>query len=342
MKLMDHLDWNEVTEENLNFYKAIGVDCLQVSLPPEMTDGCDHTEEFKRLKTFVEFHGLELHVLHSGALPIGMIVYGLPGRDRQIDAWCQVLRAIGAAGVPVTSTTFYAISNFRTTPTVGRGGVRYSTFDYEELMKNPHFLQQQRTLGVGHSTFDDEELMKSLPHGQVPRITEERLWENIAYFLQCVIPVAEEAGVRIALHPDDPPIAEPLGGAARILVSVENYQRIFDLVPSDNIGMLFCQGCVAEMGVDVLETIRYMGLRNKIVFVHFRNIRGSRYKFQEVFIDEGDLDMVRAMETYREVGFNGPFMMDHSPIIPHQSWPQSAGRAYANGYIRALIQAVYR
>ena len=172
-------------------------------------------------------------------------------------------------------------------------------------------------------------------------IAEEQLWENIAYFLERVIPVAEEVGVRIALHPDDPPVPEPLGGAARIVGSVPNYERIFDLVESDANGMLFCQGCVAEMGADVLETIRTMGSRNKIVFVHFRNIRGSSYKFQEVFIDEGDVDMVRAMETYRDVGFNGPFMMDHTPGIPHHSgsW---AGRAYANGYIRALIQAVYR
>jgi mannonate dehydratase len=316
MKLMDHIAWKDVTTENLNFYKAIGVDCLLVLLPPAMADGQDHTDEFKRLKTFVTSHGLELHVLHSGWLPRDKIVYGLPGRDEQMDNWCQVLRAIGAAGVPATATTFYAISHFRTPPTVGRGGSRYSTWDYEEFLKNP-------------------------PQHPGKEITEERMWENIAYFLQRVVPVAEEAGVRIALHPDDPPVPEPLGGAARIVVSVENYQRIFDLAPSDALGMLFCQGCVAEMGANVLETIRTMGSRNKIVFVHFRNIRGGRYKFQEVFIDEGDVDMLQAMQAYREVGFNGPFMMDHTPGIPHPSgsW---AGRAYANGYIRALLQTVYR
>lgn len=316
MKLMDHLAWSDVNDENLGVYRAIGVDCLLVPVPPEMADGEDHTGDFKRLKAFVASHGLELHVLHSGELPRDKIVYGLPGRDRQMDAWCKVLRGIGAAGVPATATTFYAISHFRTTPTVGRGGARYSTFDHEEFMKAP-------------------------PQYPGKEIDEDRLWENIAYFLQRVVPVAEEAGVRIALHPDDPPIPEALGGAGRIVVSVENYQHIFDLVPSDAMGMLFCQGCVAEMGADVLETIRYMGARNKIVFVHLRNIRGTPYKFREVFIDEGEVDMLRAMQTYREVGFKGAFMMDHTPVIPHPSgdW---AGRAYANGYIRALIQAVYR
>jgi mannonate dehydratase len=104
--------------------------------------------------------------------------------------------------------------------------------------------------------------------------------------------------------------------------------------------MLFCQGCVAEMGVDVYEAIRSIGSRKKIVFVHFRNIRGGPYRFEEVFIDEGDVDMLRAMQTYKEVGYEGPFMMDHTPRIPHLSAPWS-GHAYANGYIRALIQTVY-
>jgi len=313
---MDHLHFNSVTDESLNFYKAIGVDDLLVHIPPEMADGRDRTEEFRQLRSFVEDHGLRLYVLHSGLLHRDQIEHALPGRDEQLEAWCTILRAIGATGVPVTATTFYGIGHFRTPATIGRGGARYSTFNYEEVMKDP-------------------------PQHPGKEIREEQLWENIAYFLERVVPVAEEAGVRIALHPDDPPIPEPLGGAARIVVSVENYQRIFDLVPSDALGMLFCQGCVAEMGVDVLETIRYMGERNKILFVHFRNIRGNPYHFQEVFIDEGDQDMLRAMEAYRDAGFEGPFMMDHTPNIPHPlgGW---AGRAYANGYIRALIQTVYR
>jgi mannonate dehydratase len=316
LKLMDGLAWSEVTDENLNFLKAIGVDCVLVWLPPEIADGRDPTDEFLQMKRFVEAHGLELHVLHSGQLPREKIVYGLPGREEQLDAWCRVLRAIGRAGVPATATTFFAISHFRTPSTIGRGGATYSTWDYAEYLKNPR-------------QFPGKE------------ITADRLWENIAWFLQRVVPVAEEAGVRIALHPDDPPIPEPLGGADRIVVSVENYQRIFALAPSDANGMLFCQGCVAEMGADVLQTIRTIDTQNKIVFVHFRNIRGSSYRFQEVFIDEGDVDMLRAMQTYRDVGFSGPFMMDHTPGIPHPSghW---AGRAYANGYIRALLQTVYR
>ena len=153
--------------------------------------------------------------------------------------------------------------------------------------------------------------------------------------------MAEEAGVRIALHPDDPPVPDPLGGAARIVVSIENYKRIFDLGNSSALGMLFCQGCVAEMGTDVEDAIRTVGGLGKIVFVHFRNIRGTPHDFQEVFIDEGDVDMVRAMQTYKEVGYDGPAMLDHTPGIPGDEKAR-AGHAFANGYIKALIQAVYR
>ena len=105
--------------------------------------------------------------------------------------------------------------------------------------------------------------------------------------------------------------------------------------------MLFCQGCVAEMGTDVIEAIRTVGGLDRIVFVHFRNIRGTPHDFQEVFIDEGDVDMVQAVQTYHEVGYDGPVMLDHTPGIPGDEKAR-AGHAFANGYIRALIQATYR
>jgi mannonate dehydratase len=114
------------------------------------------------------------------------------------------------------------------------------------------------------------------------------------------------------------------------------------MVPSPYNAMLFCQGCVAEMGEDVPAAIRRIGSQGKIVYVHFRNIRGTPKKFQEVFIDEGDVDMLAAMQAYKEVGFEGPFMMDHTPRFPNAESTWWAGRAFAVGYMRALIQTVYR
>jgi len=320
MKLLDYLHWNDVNTDNLNFFRAMGVESLLVHFPEEIALSQDIETEFRRMKSFVEGHHLELHVLHAHYVPRDKIVHGLPGRDQQIQSWQRVLRAMGAVGVPNTALTFQGIGHFRTSHTTGRGGVTYSTFDLREHMADA-------------------------PEHPVKVISADRLWENLGHFYEHIIPVAEEAGVRLALHPDDPPIDRPLGGADRIVVSLDNYQRIFDLVPSSSNGMLFCQGCVAEMGEDVQKAIRYIGKLDKIVFVHFRNIRGipqgDDYWFQEVFLDEGQVDMVESMESYRDIGYQGAIMMDHTPGIPHEGAGWSS-RAWSNGYLKALIKAVYR
>lgn len=314
MTIQDQLHWEQVNDENLSFLKAIGVDYLTVYPAPDVSDGRDRTEYWLRLRELAESHGLKLN--NTAQPGWDSLTLGLPDRDEKIEAWCTLLRSLGAAGIPTLGYNFKPVGNFRTAPTPGRGGALYSTFDYQEWSRNP-------------------------PHYPEKEISEEAIRENLIYFLQRVIPVAEECGVRMALHPDDPPIPEPMGGAARIASTLDQYQRIFDAVPSEANAMLFCQGCVAEMGEDVCEAIRRIGLQGKIVYVHFRNIRGGPRRFEEVFLDEGDVDMVRAMGTYRDVGFEGPFMMDHTPRFPGKQgdW---AGHAYAAGYIRALIQAAYR
>lgn len=314
MRIQEQLSWDEVNDETLSFFKAIGVDYLTIYPSPDMKDGQDRTDYWQEMRRLAESHGLKLNNVASNCWD--EITLGLPDRDEKIEAWCTILRNLGETGIPTMGYNFKPVGNFRTTPTTGRGRALYSTFDYQAFSQNPPY-------------YPDKE------------ISEARLWENLEYFLQRVIPVAEEAGVRMALHPDDPPIPEPLGGAARIVSTLEQYHRIFELAPSEANGMLFCQGCVAEMGVDVGQAIRDIGSRNKIVYVHFRNIRGTPRHFQEVFLDEGDVDMVQAMQTYNEVGFTGPFMMDHTPQFP-QTKAGWAGRAFAVGYMRALIQAVYR
>ena len=162
-----------------------------------------------------------------------------------------------------------------------------------------------RPRGAKYSTFNYHEFSRNRPEPHEPPVTEDEMWEHMDYFLKRVIPVAEECGVRMALHPDDPPIPEPLAGVAQIVSSLDQYRQIFDLAPGKSNGMLFCQGCVTEMGVDVYEAIREMAMKEKIVFVHFRNVRGALPAFQEVFLDEGDIDMRRAMEIYRDAGFTG-------------------------------------
>ena len=313
MTIQEQLRWDQVNDEALSIYKAIGVDYLTIYPPPELHSRKEHTDYFKQTRKLAESHGLKLHNVAYGGWD--EFTLGLPDRDEKIEEWCDIIRSLGEAGIPTLGYNFKPIGNFRTKSDIGRGGVSYSTFVYDELMADP----------------------PDVPH---KHITEEKLWANLQHFLHKVVPVAEEAGVRMALHPDDPPIPEPIGGAARIVSTLDQYQRIFDEARSDSNAMLFCQGCVAEMGENVPGAIRRVGSQNKIVYVHFRNIRGTPKDFREVFLDEGDVDMLEAMRTYKEIGFEGPFMMDHTPSFPQPS-ATFVGRAFAIGYIRATIQAVY-
>lgn len=333
--VMDQLNWDDVTAQNLNFYKAVGVECIRVAIPTRLADGTDRTEEFMRLRRFVEEHGIQLIALHGGA-PKDKIVYGREGREEQLKNWFPLIRSIGAAGVPMTGLTFQPIGHFRTKATVGRGGAMLSTFNYEEYKQTPR--QFVRGFGGADGSGDTSALEPEDFSGR--ELGEKQLWESAQWFFKQVVPVAEEAGVRIALHPDDPPVPEPLGGAARIVTSLENYDRIYNIAPSPSNAMLFCQGCFAEMGEDIYEAIAHAASADRICYVHFRDIVGTPYNFQEVFIDEGQNDMYKAMQTYRDNGFAGPFMMDHTPRMP-EGFNAFHGHAYANGYIKALIQVVY-
>ena len=267
-------------------------------------------------RDMAESNGLRLNNIALTA--IDDISLARPERDVRIDQWSEALRALSVAGIPTVGYNFKPIGNFRTTSTVGRGGALYSSFNYDEWQQKP-----------SPADYGDKQ------------IDEDSMWENIQYFLERIVPVAEEFDIRLALHPDDPPLPEPMGGAARIVSTLDQYRRIFNLVPSDANAMLFCQGCVTEMGVDVYQAIRDIGSMNKIVYVHFRNVRGTPRNFQEVFVDEGDVDMYEAMKIYKEVGFEGPFMWDHIPAIPDDA-RGSGGRGFATGYMRAMLQAVYR
>ena len=168
--------------------------------------------------------------------------------------------------------------------------------------------------------------------------TEDEIWKRIKYFLERVSPIAEESGVKLACHPDDPPVPK-LKGETRVLGSLEGLKKLLNIVPSPANGLNFCQGTIAEMGVDVIEAIRYFGSRKKINHVHFRNVCGSLPSFEESFIDDGDVDMLDAMRAYKEVGYIGTIMPDHTPRVEGDTSWGHRGRAFALGYIKALMKA---
>ena len=187
----------------------------------------------------------------------------------------------------------------------------------------------------------DHHLARNAPLTQYGEVSDDEMWANFEYFLKAVVPVAEQAGVRIGVHPDDPPIS-PLAGIPRILRSHDSLQKLCDLVPSNHSGIEFCQGTVAEMPERVVDAIRKFGRQDKIFYVHFRNVSGTVPKFQETFIDEGHVDMRETMQAYHEIGFDGPFIPDHVPLLSLRPTANAkfASEAYAMGYIRALIDEV--
>lgn len=247
------------------------------------------------------------------------IKQGLPDREAHLEAFCQFIRNMGAVGIPVLCYNFMA----------GFGWVRTST--------------SIRTRGDALVSGYDHAAMRHAPPTAAGLHTDDQLWERYASFLERVVPVAAAAGVRLALHPDDPPVS-PIRGIARIFRSVEALQRAVELLPSPAHGVTLCQGSIATMGADVPAAIRWFGERDKIHLVHFRDVRGVAERFEETFHDDGQTDMVAAMRAYREVGYRGPVRPDHVPTMGDEdnATPgyQTMGRLFALGYIKGLMESV--
>jgi mannonate dehydratase len=190
----------------------------------------------------------------------------------------------------------------------------------------------------------NHDLMKNAPLTEYGEVSEDQLWDAFEHFLKVVVPVAEESGVKLALHPDDPPLS-PIRGMARIMRTFENFRRVIELVPSPNNGQTFCQGNFAAMADvdDVSDAIRYFGERNKIFFAHFRDVSSKVPSFSEVFHDEGPTDMLAAMQTYIESGFDGPMRPDHAPTLEGENNDHPGymlmGKIFAVGYMKGLIEA---
>ena len=187
----------------------------------------------------------------------------------------------------------------------------------------------------------DSELIENVPPGDAGVVSHDELWDRFAYFAERVVPIAEKVSVKLACHPDDPP-AGSLRGAAQILATGDGMQRLIDTAPSPSNGLLYCQGTVAEMGVDVLETTRHFLRQQKIFVVHFRNVRrypSDGLKFDEVFIDEGDVDMAAAMQLYAEHNYDGLIDPDHALVMETDTqFGRHRSYAFAIGYMTALKQ----
>jgi mannonate dehydratase len=319
---------NDSSDAALKVLAALGVNHLCSTLPSPRFDENWSVAGLTRLRQRVESFGLKLEMV---PLPLSSayitksenpnIMLGKsPERDREIADICQMIRNCAAAGIPSAKYNMSILGVVRTGTSPGRGGARYSTFNYDQAKQDP-------------------------PLTEAGPVSAAQAWERITYFLDRVVPVANEVKVRIACHPHDPgmPADQGYRGVHRVLGSVEGLQRFVSINESPYHGLNFCQGTVSEMLRDprhqILDVIRYFGSRKKIFNVHFWNIRGGFLNFEETFPDDGDVDMVAALKVYKEVGYDGMLMPDHVPKIEGDPDGKQAF-AFAYGFIRGLLRTL--
>jgi mannonate dehydratase len=316
------------SDADLRVLAALGVNHICSALPSRTLDRDWSVEGLTRLRERVESFGIKLDMVPlplssssiSRAEYPSIMLGRSPQRDRDIDQICQMIRNAAKAGIPALKYNLTILGVVRTGTSRGRGGARYSTFVHAKAKQDP-------------------------PLTDAGEVSEAAMWDRITFFLNRVVPVAEECRVKLCCHPHDPgmPRGQAFRGVHRVLGSVEGLRRFIAISPSRYHGLNFCQGTVAEMlanpAKEIYDVIRYFGSRGKIFNVHFRNIRGGHLNFQETFPDDGDVDMLRALRVYKEVGYDGMIMPDHVPHIEGDTGGAQAF-AFAFGYIQALVQVV--
>ena len=306
-------------EPRLRLLKQIGVDHVVYYDMSGMSPGMEALELAKRK---VESMGMSIPVVESGPA-IDRIVLGKDGRKRQVEDYKRAIGRMGQLGIQVLCYNFMpqitddamVIRTSFEHPT--RGGALTSCFRREVFDRYP------------------------LPHHE-KSTTDEEMWDNLEYFLRQVVPAAEEAGVLLAMHPDDPPIS-PLCGLSRILSRWEDFDRLLRLVPSPVNGITLCQGCFVEMGADLTKAIEHF--REKIHFVHFRDVKGAIDDFVETFPDDGSTDMMAVFKAYKKIGYKGFIRSDHAPRLATDEGPADGyrmqGHIFAIGYMKGIMEAVW-
>ncbi|MCC7173709.1 MAG: mannonate dehydratase [Bryobacterales bacterium] len=331
----------QASEEHMLYLKQLGVTWVSLGATPQTATA----EGFIKMREQWEAGGFKVYNIGSGVGPSGSlhnmeeVTLNLPGRDQKIEEYLNYLRYLGKAGIPYTTYAHMGngiwSSGRVTTP---RG---YVARDVDS--NSPNYT----------GTWSGKTYKQPLSHGRV--FSKEEIWDNYTYFIKKVVPVAEEAGVRIGIHPDDPPQPMIAGVPRCIFSSFDGYKKALEIANSPNVGMCLCVGCWLEggplMGKDVVETIKYFGGQKKLFKVHFRNVNSPLPHFNETLLDDGYYDMTKVMKALVDVKFDGIAIPDHIPAFGSpsaggargggagQGYRPNAGLGYLLGQMNAFLKA---
>lgn len=301
----------EAPDDELLFVRQLGVDTVYTWLPPDRHD----LASLLAFKQRLEGHGMTLYNVLSGSVAKHPAIHlNLPGRDEAIARFTAFLHMLADAGLGMTTFTWEPDQVWST--------------------GNDALTREARARYVVSSDLK----ARPMTHGRV--YTQHELWDNFAYFMRKVLPVAEDRGVRLALHPNDPPVRFPIAGVPPLIRSFADYRKAFVLAGSRALGMEFCTGCWLEGGGefgDVVEGLRWCLENDRVLVVHFRNVSSPLPDFTETFLDNGYFDMYSIMDALCAADYRGAITLDHTPVMVDGP-ALYAPRAYAIGYMRALAE----
>lgn len=252
-----------------------------------------------------------------------------PKRDEQLEKLKTIIRRVGEVGVPVFGYNFSlaGVCSREVGPFARGGAVSVAMRGEVDQTPIPNGM-------VWNMIYD-----QNAPEGFLPEISHDELWERLSIFLNALLPVAEEAGVKLAAHPDDPPMPR-VRRQPRLVYQPDMYQRLIDINPSPSNQLEFCLGTIAEMSEgDVYGAVEQYCGQDRVAYIHFRNVKGKAPNYTETFIDEGDIDMLRVLRILKKNNFEGVLIPDHAPQMSCEA-PWHAGMAFAMGYIAAAKRGI--
>jgi mannonate dehydratase len=350
MKLGLGLYKSLLTDDNFRFAKQAGathvvvqlVDYVKGGNNPSLTQNYiagwgitenEHNQweydDLNRLKKQIESHGLTWEAIENfdPSHWYDVLLDG-PKKEQQLENIKKIIRLMGRLGIPVMGYYFSLAGVWGWSGrSSGRGEAKSVEFDASAIN-----LQESIPKGMVWNMIYDT----AAPAGVVEPVSREEIWQRLKYFLEVITPVAEENNVRLAAHPDDPPLPE-LRQTARLFYTPKEYEKLLDINKSQSNGFEFCMGTIQEMGNgDIYQLLDKYSREDKIGYIHFRNVKGKVPLYREVFIDEGDINMVKALKILKRNNFDGVLIPDHTPEMSCSA-PWHAGMAFALGFMRGAL-----